>query len=96
MKKVEQLYDTHDFWDSQPVPKSTDQVNDEDFNKPIDEVKTVSDIRQEPLEIPAGFHWSNINIENDDECKEVYDLLTENYVEDDDNMFRFDYSIKFL
>jgi len=26
----------------------------------------------------------------------VYDLLTQNYVEDDDNMFRFDYSIKFL
>lgn len=26
----------------------------------------------------------------------MYDLLTQNYVEDDDNMFRFDYSIKFL
>ena len=27
---------------------------------------------------------------------EVYTLLNENYVEDDDNMFRFDYSIAFL
>jgi len=26
----------------------------------------------------------------------VYDLLTQNYVEDDDAMFRFDYSVKFL
>jgi glycylpeptide N-tetradecanoyltransferase len=37
-----------------------------------------------------------VNIEDDEECKEVYDLLTQNYVEDDDNMFRFDYSVKFL
>ncbi len=28
--------------------------------------------------------------------KEVYNLLYENYVEDDDNMFRFDYSAEFL
>ena len=26
----------------------------------------------------------------------MYTLLTENYVEDDDNMFRFDYSTDFL
>lgn len=26
----------------------------------------------------------------------MYDLLVANYVEDDDNMFRFDYSIDFL
>ena len=26
----------------------------------------------------------------------MYKLLTKNYVEDDDNMFRFDYSIEFL
>lgn len=26
----------------------------------------------------------------------MYTLLAENYVEDDDNMFRFDYSIDFL
>ena len=28
--------------------------------------------------------------------QEVYTLLSENYVEDDDNMFRFDYSREFL
>ncbi len=27
---------------------------------------------------------------------QVYTLLVENYVEDDDNMFRFDYSREFL
>lgn len=29
-------------------------------------------------------------------AKEMYDLLVQNYVEDDDAMFRFDYSIPFL
>ena len=28
--------------------------------------------------------------------KEIYTLLNENYVEDDDAMFRFDYSMRFL
>lgn len=78
------------------MPKSSDIVNEGDFDRAIDVVKTVEDIREEPLDIPAGFTWANVNIEDDAECQEVYDLLTQNYVEDDDNMFRFDYSIKFL
>jgi len=31
-----------------------------------------------------------------DQIKSIYQLLHDNYVEDDDNMFRFDYSITFL
>ena len=30
------------------------------------------------------------------QLKELYQLLNGNYVEDDDNMFRFDYSPEFL
>jgi glycylpeptide N-tetradecanoyltransferase len=78
------------------VPKSSDVVNPADYDRAIDVDKKVEDIREEPLEIPAGFQWANVNIADDAECQEVYDLLTQNYVEDDDNMFRFDYSIKFL
>mmetsp|Transcript_19843 Transcript_19843/g.30567 ORF Transcript_19843/g.30567 Transcript_19843/m.30567 type:complete len:233 (+) Transcript_19843:198-896(+) len=96
LKKVYQLYDTHDFWDSQPVPHSSDMVKDDDFDKAIDKDKTLDDIRAEPLDIPPGFHWANVDMSNDEEVKEVYDLLTQNYVEDDDNMFRFDYSVRFL
>jgi len=53
-------------------------------------------VRKEPLNLPDGFVWANVDISNRNEAKEVYDLLTQNYVEDDDNMFRFDYSIEFL
>lgn len=56
----------------------------------------MDDIRADPLDIPPGFFWSNVNVEDDTECQEVYELLTQNYVEDDDNMFRFDYSVKFI
>lgn len=49
LKKIATLYDTHNFWDTQPVPKSSDVVNVEDYDKPIDVIKTVDDIPEEPL-----------------------------------------------
>ena len=58
------------------MPKTSDNVSLDDYNKPIDEIKKVSDIREEPLDIPAGYHWANVNIEDNKECEEVYDLLT--------------------
>ena len=39
----------------------------QDYNKAIDKPKTVADIRDEPLDIPPGFYWANINIEDDNE-----------------------------
>ena len=51
---------------------------------------------KEPAKLPKGFVWADINILDDSEANELYHLLKENYVEDEDNMFRFDYSIDFL
>jgi glycylpeptide N-tetradecanoyltransferase len=59
-------------------------------NKPVDQVQ------QEPFKLNDLFEWSDVNIEVPDELDELYNLLYENYVEDDDNMFRFDYSKDFL
>jgi glycylpeptide N-tetradecanoyltransferase len=36
------------------------------------------------------------NIDSDAELREIYELLSAHYVEDDDNMFRFAYSKEFL
>merc|ERR1719350_990721 len=63
---------------------------------PIDEVRKPSDVRDEPFPLPASFEWATVDVDNDAEIDEVYKLLTENYVEDDDSMFRFDYSVGFL
>ena len=46
--------------------------------------------------MPKGFEWTELDITNEDELEQVYDLLHKNYVEDDDCMFRFDYSHEFL
>jgi len=46
--------------------------------------------------LPKGFVWSEVNILDDTHANELYTLLKGNYVEDDDNMFWFEYSIDFL
>ncbi len=53
-------------------------------------------VRQEPLSLPDKFVWDELDLSNEDHLTELYILLSENYVEDEDNMFRFDYSRKFL
>eukprot|EP00941_MAST-03F_sp_MAST-3F-sp1_P002902 g2902.t1 len=83
----------HKFWDTQPVPKHSAII---ETDGPIDAVKEVKDVRQEPYPLPKGFEWVVIDITDAAERREVYTLLSENYVEDDDNMFRFDYSEDFL
>ena len=46
--------------------------------------------------MPGGFAWCTMDVHDDAQMAEIYELLYENYVEDDDNMFRFDYSPGFL
>lgn len=38
--------------------------------------------------MPAGFEWVSLDVTDPVQLEEIYTLLTENYVEDDDNMFR--------
>jgi hypothetical protein len=39
--------------------------------------------------MPAGFEWVTIDVMDPAQIAVVYKLLNENYVEDDDNMFRY-------
>lgn len=84
----------HPFWDTQPVPSMSSEFTQD--SGPIDEVKKPEEVRDEPYPLPAAFSWCTCNVDDDEEAKEIYHLLTENYVEDDDSMFRFDYSVQFL
>ena len=84
---------TYEFWDTQPVPKLDDTI-EADTNEAVEADK--DNVRQEPFSLPGGFTWDTLDIEDSDQLKELYTLLNENYVEDDDNMFRFDYSPTFL
>eukprot|EP00933_Yihiella_yeosuensis_P046622 TRINITY_DN421_c4_g1_i1.p1 TRINITY_DN421_c4_g1~~TRINITY_DN421_c4_g1_i1.p1 ORF type:complete len:478 (+),score=112.21 TRINITY_DN421_c4_g1_i1:133-1566(+) len=84
----------HPFWDTQPVPSMGSEYAQD--GGPIDEVKTPDQVRADPYPLPGAFEWCTVNVDNDEEALEVYTLLSENYVEDDDSMFRFDYSVDFL
>lgn len=63
---------------------------------PIDQPKTVADVKPDPSTLPKNFEWSTCDITDDAQLKELYELLSFHYVEDDDNMFRFAYSPDFL
>eukprot|EP00299_Pterocystis_sp_00344_P012008 c5700_g1_i1.p1 GENE.c5700_g1_i1~~c5700_g1_i1.p1 ORF type:complete len:387 (-),score=94.34 c5700_g1_i1:46-1206(-) len=87
----------HRFWKTQPVPQSAEDLKNLGLDQigPI-EVKNVEDIRTTPYQLPDGFLWSDVNINNEAELSELYQFLNANYVEDSDAMFRFDYSKEFL
>lgn len=98
----------HAFWDTQPMLQSDDpeekakqkkkeeEEPNPDWHKPIIPDKEKSELRQDPYNMPKGFEWSEIDITDEAQRTEVYDLLYQNYVEDDECMFRFDYSREFL
>lgn len=65
-------------------------------NEPIEANKEPSEIRAEPYSLPDGFQWDTLNLDEPLVLKELYTLLNENYVEDDDCMFRFDYQPNFI
>ncbi|KAJ8881502.1 hypothetical protein PR048_017984 [Dryococelus australis] len=89
----EALRQQHNFWNTQPVPKLDEKIT---CNEPIEPDRDVSEIRQEPYSLPDGFQWDTLNLSDPLVLKELYMLLNENYVEDDDSMFRFDYPPEFL
>jgi len=84
------------FWGNQPVAQTKQQLVDCETERPIDAIKTQDDIKQTPLTLPDQFSWYDVDIDNPEELESIYSLLRDHYVEDDDNMFRFDYSKDFL
>ncbi|XP_034102524.1 glycylpeptide N-tetradecanoyltransferase [Drosophila sulfurigaster albostrigata] len=81
------------FWSTQPVTKLDELVT---TNECIEPNKKIDDIRAEPYTLPSGFKWVTLDLNDASDLKELYTLLNENYVEDDDAMFRFDYQPEFL
>src|SRR3989338_2991978 len=93
----------HQFWKTQPVPQvqAAPTVKEElkkkkfvasDFTGAEIETKTVDQVQQEPYPVASILEWFTPDIVgNKADLDAVYHLLYENYVEDDDAMFRFDY-----
>ncbi|KEI40642.1 uncharacterized protein L969DRAFT_85855 [Mixia osmundae IAM 14324] len=86
---------THKFWATQPVPQlgKTPEKFEEGV---IEEDETYTNVRKEPYPLPKDYEWVTMDLTQSTQCQEVYELLTHHYVEDDDAMFRFDYSNDFI
>ncbi|KAJ7905598.1 N-myristoyl transferase [Mycena olivaceomarginata] len=84
----------HKFWATQPVPQLGEGPPLDDGY--IEPSKPREEVRQEPYPLPKDFEWSTLDINDPKQNKEVYDLLSLNYVEDEDASFRFQYSAEFL
>lgn len=87
---------THKFWETQPVGQFKDIGNTSLGEGPIEQPTPLSEVKQEPYNLPNPYEWITCDVDSEDVCMEVYNLLTNNYVEDDENMFRFNYSKEFL
>ncbi len=85
----------HKFWDTQPVPRLSEAVETIKSGA-IDAAKMVDEVRKEPYPLPSAYEWMTCDVTDEMQLQDIYTLLNENYVEDDDSLFRFDYSAAFL
>lgn len=85
--------ETHKFWRTQPVVPYDEAAAAE--QGPL-RVQTVAEVPQQPQKLPDGFEWCTVDVTLDAHLAELYTLLYENYIEDDDEQFRFKYPAPFL
>ncbi|KAH6657093.1 acyl-CoA N-acyltransferase [Truncatella angustata] len=81
------------FWSTQPVTHFGEEAKFEDG--PI-KIQTIDQVSKEPPPLIQGFEWCDMDISNPTENEEVRDLLQGHYVEDDEALFRFNYSYSIL
>jgi glycylpeptide N-tetradecanoyltransferase len=71
------------FWDTQPVPSIDEDVY-MDGKVLVDKNTVVSELQSN---LPEGLAWSTIDLENEDQIKELVVFLGNNYIEDDTSTF---------
>ncbi|XP_062331124.1 glycylpeptide N-tetradecanoyltransferase 1-like isoform X3 [Osmerus eperlanus] len=82
---------TYLFWDTQPVPKLSEDVTS---HGPIEEDKTI--FREEPYSLPKGFLWDSLALSRPAVMNELCKFLNSNYMENDDNTLSCDFSPEYL
>ena len=69
------LFDPHDFWHNQPVPKPNEKLDESFYDKAI-ESKTLDQVSVNPYSLPTGYNWSNLDLSDFAQAEELYQLLT--------------------
>lgn len=84
---------SYKFWQTQPVMKFGEAPPaEQNIEEGPLKIQTVADVPKEAAPLIEGFEWVTVDMTNDDEVKEVFELLYGHYVEDVSAMFRFNYS----
>ncbi|KAF1990340.1 N-myristoyl transferase [Aulographum hederae CBS 113979] len=87
---------SYKFWQTQPVQTFQDREKGSAIEDGPLKVIDIDRVRKEPYDLPDGFVYVTMDLDDEVQLKEVYELLVNHYVEDDEAMFRFNYSISFL
>jgi glycylpeptide N-tetradecanoyltransferase len=87
---------SYKFWQTQPVPRFDDQANPTPSNQGPIKMIDPEKVSKTPDQLLEGFEWCTLDLTNESELRELYELLNNHYVEDDNAMFRFAYSESFL
>lgn len=84
---------SYKFWATQPVAR----FDEDDTLQPDGPVRPNNpEVPTEGAALLDGFEWVTMDLTDEHQMNEVYELLTHHYVEDQEAMFRFNYSSSFL
>ncbi|CAK7566856.1 MAG: glycylpeptide N-tetradecanoyltransferase [Sporothrix epigloea] len=94
---------SYKFWQTQPVPKFGEaEAGGKGSSKkpalpegPIQNL-ALEEVPNEPAPLVEGFEWVTVDLTDDAQLQEVFDLLSGHFVEDGEAMFRFRYSKSIL
>ena len=90
-----EVKDSYPFWETQPVLQFNKE-SEVTFGEIWKDHK-VEELPKEPYALPEeGLEWKDVDMTKQNEIDKLYEFLKTNYVEDEDHMFRFDYSKDFL
>lgn len=87
---------SYKFWQTQPVPRFDDPANPTPVAQGPIKLIDPEKVSKTPDPLLEGFEWCTLDLTNESELRELYELLNNHYVEDDNAMFRFAYSQSFL
>lgn len=83
------------FWSTQPVMRFDEEAKEVE-DGPLQILK-LQDIPTQPAPLAvAGFEWVALDVSSDADVKEICELMNGHYVEDADEMFRFNYGTGML
>lgn len=84
------------FWSTQPVMRFDDDEAQKAKDGPLQALK-LEDIPSEPAPLAvAGFEWSTLDVTSDADISDICELMNGHYVEDADEMLRFNYGTGIL